>query len=410
MALFRSIKNTLFGYSSDPESLGRNNRTSQMLGAKLAKSSKLISTDNDLPPDILDIDPLTFKYFTYPHDLDTLSNGHYIKFDIYENNLSKMNKTPSIAGAFDPKGISAGVSDVVSADTAAQLLGYGDAKTDESASHVAGNKDDPGDTSSMHIHADASTKRGRAQNDLYEKNYARAQDMKKNMGVKPANAVNMDNHSHTHAHNTSASIILYTPSQNKFVTAANYENAETGFLADFIGDSNIFEAISTVLAKVGGGAVTAALEIAVPGAGGFFNRRTGMAVNPNMELAFKSVPFRPFNFDFQFAPKNRKELDSVHKIIQMFRFHMSPALMGQTAYFAAPSQFELTYMYRGNNNNYIPKIAKCVLENMDVDYSPKDKFTTLKSDNTGASPQLIDVTLQFKEMSIITKQSISEGY
>ena len=61
MALFRSIKNTLFGYSSDPESLGRNNRTSQMLGAKLAKSSKLISTDNDLP---LDIDPLEFKYFT----------------------------------------------------------------------------------------------------------------------------------------------------------------------------------------------------------------------------------------------------------------------------------------------------------------------------------------------------------
>ena len=409
MALFRSIKNTLFGYSSDPESLGRNNRTSQMLGAKLAKSSKLISTDNDLP---LDINPLEFKYFTYPNDLNTLSNGHYIKFDIYENNLAKMNKTPPIEGPYDPKGISAHVEDVVSAETAAQILGYGDAKTDESASHVAGNTDDPGDTSSMNIYANAGTRRGRRQNDLYEKNYNIAQrdKMKKNMGVKPANAVNMDNHSHTHAHNTSASIILYTPSQNKFVTAANYENAETGFLADFIGDSNIFEAISTVLAKVGGGAVTAALEIAVPGAGGFFNRRTGMAVNPNMELAFKSVPFRPFNFDFRFAPKNRKELDSVHKIIQMFRFHMSPALMGQTAYFAAPSQFELTYMYRGENNNYIPKIAKCVLENMDVDYSPKDKFTTLKSDNTGASPQLIDVTLQFKEMSIITKQSISEGY
>ena len=406
MALFRSIKNTLFGYSSDPESLGRNNRTSQMLGAKLAKSSKLISTDNDLP---LDIDPLEFKYFTYPNDLNTLSNGHYIKFDIYENNLAKMNKMPSIEGAFDPKGISAEVSDVVSADTAAQILGYGDAKTDESASHVSGNKDDPGDTRQLHIHSSTRTKGGKAQSDRYEKNY-NLTEIKKNMGVKPANAVNMDNHSHTHAHNTSASIILYTPSQNKFTTAANYENAETGFLADFIGDSNIFEAISTVLAKVGGGAVTAALEIAVPGAGGFFNRRTGMAVNPNMELAFKSVPFRPFNFDFQFAPKNRKELDSVHKIIQMFRFHMSPALMGQTAYFAAPSQFELTYMYRGDNNNYIPKIAKCVLENIDVDYSPKDKFTTLKPDNTGASPQLINVSMQFKEMSIITKQSISEGY
>ena len=67
-------------------------------------------------------------------------------------------------------------------------------------------------------------------------------------------------------------------------------------------------------------------------------------------------------------------------------------------------------MYRENENNYIPKIAKCVLENMEVDYSPGEKFTTLKPDSVGASPQLINVKMQFKEMSIITKQSISEGY
>ena len=148
----------------------------------------------------------------------------------------------------------------------------------------------------------------------------------------------------------------------------------------------------------------------VPGAGGFFNRSTGMSVNPNMELAFKSVPFRSFTFDYKFAPKNKRELDSVHKIIQLFRFHMSPALIGTTQYFASPSQFQLTYMYREKDNNYIPKIAKCVLENIEVDYSPGDKFTTLKKDKTGASPQLINVQMQFKEMSIITKETIAEGY
>ena len=114
--------------------------------------------------------------------------------------------------------------------------------------------------------------------------------------------------------------------------------------------------------------------------------------------------------EWEVVQKNKKELNQVHKIIQMFRFHMSPALIGQTQYFASPSQFMLTYMYRQDENNYIPKIAKCVLETIDVDYSPGEKFTTLKPDNMGASPQVITMNLTFKEMSIITKETIAEGY
>ena len=371
MAFLRTIRNTLFGQNNTTQQ-----ETAQMLGSKLAKSGKLTTSANDLP---LEDDPLAFKYFTYPNDLNTLSNGHYVKFDIYENKLSKVTKQPTFEGRYD--------------DTKAE----GDKGT-----HVADNNEDGGQTTQT----DTSVKN---QNILEKRRISKAK-LKKDMKVKTPNAVNMDLHSHTHQPVSNSSIILYTQSTNTFGTSATYDNAETGVLADFIGDSNIFDSIASAAGKIGGGAVVAALEIVVPGAGGFFNRSTGMAVNPNMELAFKSVPFRSFNFDYKFAPKNKKELDSVHKIIQLFRFHMSPALMGQTSYFSSPSQFVLTYMYRENENNYIPKIAKCVLENMEVDYSPGEKFTTLKPDSVGASPQLINVKMQFKEMSIITKQSISEGY
>ena len=220
----------------------------------------------------------------------------------------------------------------------------------------------------------------------------------------------MDLHNHTHEHASIASILLYTTSTNKFQTAMNYENAETGFLAEAISDDSIASVLGSVGTKVIGKAAVAALEVVVPGAGGFFNRSTGMAVNPNMELAFKSVPFRSFNFGYTFAPKNKKELNQVHKIIQLFRYHMSPSLVGTAQFFAAPSQFVLTYMYREDKNNYIPKIAKCVLETLDVDYSPGEKFTTLKQDGVGASPQLIKMDMQFKEMSIITKDSIAKGF
>ena len=224
----------------------------------------------------------------------------------------------------------------------------------------------------------------------------------------------MDLHNHTHQNKSSLGIILYTPSEVKFETRANYENSETGFLSDFLGKGSLSEAIGQGLAgagtKLAGAAITTALEIVVPGAGGFFNRSTGMSVNPNIELAFKSVPFRPFSMSYDFAPKNKKEMAHVHKIIQMFRFHMSPALIGQTAYFASPSQFMITYMYRQKENNYIPKIAKCVLESIDVDYSPGEKFTTFEKDATGASPQRIKVQMTFREISIITKETIAEGY
>ena len=47
---------------------------------------------------------------------------------------------------------------------------------------------------------------------------------------------------------------------------------------------------------------------------------------------------------------------------------------------------------------------------MDVDYSPGEKFTTLRQDDQGASPQIITMKMQFKEMSIITKDSIAKGF
>ena len=230
----------------------------------------------------------------------------------------------------------------------------------------------------------------------------------------------LDLHSHTHSSSSIASILLYTPSNNKFTTQANYENAETGFLSDFLGGTNLVDSLTTGVAsavtKLTAAAITTALEVIVPGAGCFGISSTGAAQNPNLEIAFKSVPFRPFNFEYKLAPKNKKELDQVHKIIQLFRFHMSPSLLGKTQYFASPSQFMITYCYRvsetndDSHNSYIPKIAKCVLENLEVDYSPGEKYTTLKPDDQGASPQVITMTMQFKEMSIITKETIGVGY
>ena len=88
---------------------------------------------------------------------------------------------------------------------------------------------------------------------------------------------------------------------------------------------------------------------------------------------------------------------------------MHPALTVDEFFFLSPSQFQIQYMYRRDNNEYIPRISKCVLNDMTVDYSPNQKFTTLKPDRKGASPQIIVMELTFTEMQIVTKETIVAG-
>jgi len=155
--------------------------------------------------------------------------------------------------------------------------------------------------------------------------------------------------------------------------------------------------------------ITSAMEIALPGFGAIVTKDTGKIVNPNAELVFQGVPFREFSFPFEFAPKNEKEKESVQKIINLFKFHMMPEKEGE-GNLSVPSEFQITYMYRDGANMYIPKISRCVLKSMNVDFSPEGVFTTFKGDDKGAAPVLTKVDLDFVELEIMTKETVAVGH
>jgi hypothetical protein len=152
-----------------------------------------------------------------------------------------------------------------------------------------------------------------------------------------------------------------------------------------------------------------ALEVTFPGAAGFFTKQTGRAINPRMELAFQSVPFRSFAFDFDFAPKNLKEVQMVNKMMQLFKFHMLPDVSDEK-YLITPSEFQISYYYRDRANMYIPKISRCVLTDMSIDYSPEGVFHTFKADDKGAMPVISNMKLSFSETEIMTKQTTADGF
>src|SRR6056300_1564548 len=216
----------------------------------------------------------------------------------------------------------------------------------------------------------------------------------------------------------------------KFNYRADYDTPDTG-IAGIIGqavgdfrDAEGFAEKLKSLSSVGGAAGDAALQIGrkaafgaasllpgFEGAEAAFDKAFGQAVNPQIEAVFKSVPFRTFEFPFTFAPKNPKEKDSMHKIINMFKFHMLPEYQGTTkGYFNTPSEFQITYMCREERNSYIPRVSRCVLKDLNINYAPEAVISSFIPDEQGAAPTITTMSLSFTETEIMTKERVADGF
>lgn len=107
----------------------------------------------------------------------------------------------------------------------------------------------------------------------------------------------------------------------------------------------------------------------------------------------------------------------VWNIIYQFRYHSKPSYVNQGqgiggAFFVPPSQFDITFLRQDENsgqfseNNNLPGIDTCILENVVVNEAPENMFVT----NRDGMPTTIRMTLMFKELDIITKERIAAGY
>jgi len=221
------------------------------------------------------------------------------------------------------------------------------------------------------------------------------------------------------------SVALYMPSasNNTSVQYQDFETGMAGFLAlggkgildkilnnDYEGAASKFMGMGgtvlvEMLKKVGVEAVSA-----FTGANGVqqaFDKAFGQTLNPYLEVAFQSMGVRSFSYTFNFTPKNEEESKDVKAIIELFRFHMLPELKGaQHRYMTLPSTFDIHYMYQSNpavakENDFMSKIATCVLTKCDVDYTPDG----VRSFDSGA-PAAQTMTLEFMETEMLTKEKI----
>ena len=132
----------------------------------------------------------------------------------------------------------------------------------------------------------------------------------------------------------------------------------------------------------------------------------GLAANPKKEQVFKGVDFRTFGFDYQFFPRNETEAKNVLNIIQEFKYHMHPEFKDANNFvYIYPSEFDIMYYSGGVENNAIHRHTSCVLTDVTVNYTPNGMFTTFPN----GMPTQINLTLQFRELALLTKDKIKDG-
>ena len=144
---------------------------------------------------------------------------------------------------------------------------------------------------------------------------------------------------------------------------------------------------------------------------------TGVVQTKRMELAFKGIGKRSFQYDFKMIPKSEEEANEVRKIIFAFKANMLPEFKTGNRSgrkLRVPNTFDIQYMYSsGENstqeNDYLHRISTCVLKNMDVTYGG-DRYRTFTANEDGAPPIETSISLQFEELELITKERVYEGY
>lgn len=160
----------------------------------------------------------------------------------------------------------------------------------------------------------------------------------------------------------------------------------------------------------------------------------GKIFNPYEEQIFKGTGFRTFNFQFKLVARNEKEASDIGMIIGYLKEGMLPHMGGpDTAvgggggssnapqkgrYLYVPDKFKLEFKRMDPTKNKLEniphiKFVPCVLENIDVSYTPDGQYTSFKY--ADAVPNKLKVpavtlSLNFKETAYITKELAGQGY
>ena len=137
----------------------------------------------------------------------------------------------------------------------------------------------------------------------------------------------------------------------------------------------------------------------------------GYAINPQLQMIYRGMGFRSFQLMFLFSPKSHQEADQINSIIHTFKYHHAPTLQAgaadstQSMFLVPPSIFNIRFYLGSDENIYVPRYGDCVLQSIDVNYTPNGWASY-----EDGFPVQTQLTLQFKETEVIDRNKLQNGF
>jgi len=214
--------------------------------------------------------------------------------------------------------------------------------------------------------------------------------------------------------NLSTTYSMGWDTQNTLLGTGIVEGLQSAYEAS-AGGAGLITATEGALSAIGGAAgsiITS--KVLSSGAAATASRLSATTGNPKKEQIFQGVDFRNFTFEYKFMPRSAAEAAKVQNIIRLFKLHQHPEFSptdGSYLYLY-PSEFDIRYYHRESptsewtENLNIHRHTSCVLSTMTVNYGDAGVYSSF----VDGHPTQISLTLQFKELALLTKENIQHGF
>jgi hypothetical protein len=213
----------------------------------------------------------------------------------------------------------------------------------------------------------------------------------------------------------SDAIALFMPTPIIFNTINDYEEIK---LTQLFGQG--IAALAGAAAARNAGAAGASIQDAqqagadrtqaVDGLGrvaGAASKMLGYPINPRVEVLFSNTKLRQYVFEFLLAPRSEEESKVISNIIRTLRFHAAPELELFGNFFIPPAEFDITFYHNGKENLAMPRINTCILDRIEVDYTPQQGMYATFSNGYPVTTRL---SLGLREVEAIHKTRVYQGF
>lgn len=153
------------------------------------------------------------------------------------------------------------------------------------------------------------------------------------------------------------------------------------------------------------------------GSGGkaLYQNATGFVRDPLVVFTWSMPDARTFTYDFTMAPRDSNELYDVWNIIKTLKFysHMEIGQDGHAVrYFNFPGRFKIKYYTEGNENVWLGKTKILGLSDITTTIDGNNMGFILNDFDkiSGNPPKIIKLSMTFKELSLLNRDDINEGY